>query len=165
MAKSRAVPVPRARRGRSVVAAIATEDAATRRYIESSALVAALLEGDEAARASIRAQGQRVTSALTMAETGRAVLRARLSGRITAEQERAAILTMQRFMRRCHIVSVTEAILAHVGRPFPVEPIRTLDAIHLATAEALGDSPALLTVVTRDLRVRDNATALGHPVE
>jgi hypothetical protein len=40
-----------------------------------------------------------------------------------------------------------------------------LDAIHLATAEALGDPPALITIVTRDLRVRDNAAALGHPVE
>lgn len=117
-----------------------------------------------AAKASIRAQGQRVTSALTVAETGRAVLRARLSGRITAQQERAALFTLQRFTRRCHIVNVTEAILAHVGRPFPVEPIRTLDAIHLATAEALGDPPAFVTTVTRDLRVRNNATALGHPV-
>ncbi len=75
------------------------------------------------------------------------------------------MLALQKFTRRCHIVSVTEAILAKVGRPFPVEPIRTLDAIHLATAEALGDPPALVTIVTRDLRVRDNANALGHPVE
>lgn len=137
----------------------------TRRYIESSALVAAVLEGDTEARASIRAQGQRVTSALTVAETGRAVLRARLSGRITLEQERAAMLALQRFTARCHIVSVTEAILAHAGRAFPVEPIRTLDAIHLATVEALGDPPALVTIVTRDIRVRDNAIALGHPFE
>jgi predicted nucleic acid-binding protein len=100
-----------------------------------------------------------------MAETGRAVLRARLAGRIAAQQERAALLTLQRFTRRCHIVSVMEAILAHAGRPFPVEPARTLDAIHLATAAALGDPPALLTIVTRDIRVRDNAIALGHPVE
>jgi hypothetical protein len=46
-----------------------------------------------------------------------------------------------------------------------VEPIRTLDAIHLAAAEALGDPPALVIIVTRDLRVRENATALGYPVE
>jgi hypothetical protein len=62
-------------------------------------------------------------------------------------------------------VSVTETILSRVGRPFPVEPIRTLDAIHLATAEALGDAPALVTIITRDVRVRDNAAALGYPVE
>jgi predicted nucleic acid-binding protein len=143
----------------------AAEAVLTRRYIESSALVAAVLEGDTEAKASIRAQGQRVTSALTVAETGRAVLRARLSGRITPQQERAAILTIQRFTARCHIVSITGAILAHVGRPFPAEPIRTLDAIHLSTAQALGDPPALVTIVTRDIRVRDNAIALGHPVE
>lgn len=137
----------------------------TVRYIESSALVAALLEGDAAAKASLRAKGHRVTSALTLAETSRAVLRARLSGRITEQQQRAALLTLQRFARRSHIVSVTEAILAHAGRPFPVEPIRTLDAIHLATAAALGEPPALVIVVSRDLRVRDNAAALGHVVE
>jgi hypothetical protein len=52
--------------------------AANKHYIESSVLVAAILEGDEAARASIRAKGERVTSVLTVAETGRANLRARL---------------------------------------------------------------------------------------
>ena len=135
------------------------------RYIESSALVAAMLEGDAAGRASIRAPGRRVTSSLTIAETTRAVLRARLSGRITAQQHRAALLTLQRLARRCYIVSVSEAILTRAGRPFPVEPIRTLDAIHLATAEALGDPPALVIIVTRDRRVRENATALGYPVE
>ena len=122
-----------------------------------------MLEGDAAAKTSIRAQGQRVTSALTIVETTRAVLRARVSGRITAQQHRAALLALQRFAKRCHIVSVTETILTRAGRPFPVEPIRTLDAIHLATAEALGDP--LLIIVTRDLRVRENATALGYPVE
>lgn len=135
------------------------------RYIESSALVAAILEGDAAGKTSIRAQGQRATSALTIAETTRAVLRARLSGRITVQQHRAAVLTLQRFARRCHIVAVTETILTRAGRPFPVEPIRTLDAIHLATAEALGDPPALVIIVTRDLRVRENATASGYAVE
>lgn len=135
------------------------------RYIESSALAAAVLEGDAAARASIRARGPRFTSALTIAETGRAVLRARLLGRITAQQHRAALVTLQRFARRCHRVSVTESILIRAGLPFPAEPIRTLDAIQLATAEALGHSPALVTIVTRDSRVREIAEALGYAVE
>ncbi len=124
-----------------------------------------MLEGDAAGKTSIRAQGQRVTSALTIAETTRALLRARLAGRITAPQHRAALLTLQTFARRCYIVSVTDTILTRAGRPFPVEPIRTLDAIHLATAEALGEPPALVIIVTRDLGVRENATASGYPVE
>ncbi len=165
MTKGKAVPALRTLPRSAVISTAAAVDISTRRYIESSALVAAVLEGDAAAKASIRAQGQRFTSALTVAETSRAVLRARISGRITVQQERAAIFTLQRFTRRCHIVSVTEAILAHAGRQFPVEPIRTLDAIHLATAQALGEPPALVTIVTRDIRVSDNAHALGHPVE
>lgn len=158
-------PVPhRATRppGRNAAAATA---AAAIRYIESSALAAALLEGDASAKASIRVRGQRVTSAITIAETSRAVLRAQLSGRISVQQQQAALLTIRRFARRCHIVSVTEEILAHAGRPFPVEPVRTLDAIHLATAAVLAEAPALVIVVSRDRRVRDNATALGHCVE
>ena len=46
-----------------------------------------------------------------------------------------------------------------------VEPIRTLGAVHLATAEELAEPPALVTIVTRDARVRDNARALGYAVE
>ena len=41
----------------------------------------------------------------------------------------------------------------------------SLDAVHLATAEQLGEPPALVTIVTRDTRVRANALALGFAVE
>ena len=135
------------------------------RYIESSALVAGLLERDVAARASIRAQGKRVTSALTLAEAARAILRARATGWLSEADERAATRGLQVFARRCDLFGVTEAILARVARPFPVEPIRTLDAVHLATAEELAEPPALVTIVTRDARVRDNARALGYAIE
>lgn len=135
------------------------------RYIESSALVAALLERDVGARRAVRKEGRRVTSALTLAETARAVLRARLAGRLTAEQERASLRALRRFERRCFVVAVTDAVLARVRAPFPIEPIRTLDAVHLATAEFLGEPPPLLTIVTRDSRVRDNAEALGYGIE
>jgi hypothetical protein len=63
------------------------------------------------------------------------------------------------------MVAVTDSMLARVRRPFPVEPIRTLDAVHLATAELLGEPPPVVTIVTRDARVRDNAEALGYAVE
>lgn len=135
------------------------------RYVESSALVAALLEGDVAARAAIRGAGRLVSSSLTLAEAGRAVIRARATSRITADQERAAVRALQLFARRCDLAAITDAVLVRVARPFPVEPIRTLDAVHLATAEQLGEPPALVTVVSRDTRVRENARALGYAVE
>jgi hypothetical protein len=84
---------------------------------------------------------------------------------LTADQEGASVRALRRFERRCYVVAVTDAVLARVRRPFPVEPIRTLHAVHLATAELLGEPPPLMTIVTRDDRVRRNADALGYVVE
>ena len=106
-----------------------------------------------------------MTSAFTLAEAARAIIRARATGRLNPVQERAAIRGLQVFERRCYVVAVTEAVLARIGRPFPVEPIRTLEAVHLATAEELGEAPQLVTIITRDVRVGDNARALGYGVE
>lgn len=135
------------------------------RYIETSALLAALLEGDEGAGRAVSAAGRRVASLLTFAEAARAVLRARATGRLTMADERAALGALRTYERRCAVVSVADAVLVRAGRPFPVEPIRTLDAIHLATVELLGETPQLVTVVTRDARIRENATALGYALE
>ncbi|MBP7778584.1 MAG: type II toxin-antitoxin system VapC family toxin [Acidobacteria bacterium] len=135
------------------------------RYVESSALVAALLERDAAARAAIRGPERRVSSTLTLAEANRAVIRARTTGRLSAADERTAVRALQVFARRCDLMEVTDAVLARVARPCPIEPSRTLDAVHLATAEQLGEPPALVTIVTRDARVRENALALGYAVE
>jgi predicted nucleic acid-binding protein len=134
------------------------------RYIESSALVAALLEQDSAATAPIPPGTRLVTSALTFAEAGRAIVRARAIGRLSAAQEQAAVRGLRTFERRCFVLDVDPAVLARVRRPFPREPIRTQDAVHLATAEALGEPPPLVTIVTRDERVRENARALGYVV-
>lgn len=135
------------------------------RYIESSAIVAALLERDAAALNALRAKDRQVTSALTLAEGARAILRARASARLTADEERAAVRGLRRFERRCYVIAITDAVLARVRRPFPVEPVRTLDAVHLATIESLDEPPQLVTIVTRDNRIRDNARALGYAVE
>src|SRR5258707_11310585 len=131
-------------------------------YMESSALVAALLEHDTAAMKPPPVATQYVTSALTLAEAGRAIIRARATARLTAEEEQASVRALRTFERRCFILDIDRAVLARVRRPFPVEPIRTMDAVHLATAELLGEPPQLLTIVTRDSRVRDNARALGY---
>jgi uncharacterized protein len=135
------------------------------RYIESSALVAALLEHDAQALKSLRAKARQITSALTVAEAARAIVRERVGERLTPDAERAALRALRRFERRCYLVAVTDDVLARVKRPFPVEPVRTLDAVHIATAESLGEPPQLMSIVTRDNRVRENARALGYSVE
>lgn len=132
--------------------------------MESSALVAALLEHDTTAIRAPAGSVRYVTSALTLAEAGRAIIRARAGGRLSVAEEQAAVRALRTFERRCFVLDVDRAVLARVSRPFPLEPIRTLDAVHLATAELLGEAPQLVTIVTRDARVRENAVALGYLV-
>ena len=127
-------------------------------------MVAAILERDAEALSQVREIGQRATSALTFAEAVRALMRARVAGRLSPSEERSALRDFQRFVRRCIVIVVSDEILARAAKPFPIEPIRTLDAIHLATIESMSDVPQLVTVVTRDERVAKNARALGCAV-
>lgn len=71
---------------------------------------------------------------------------------------------LSRYVRRVEVGERSEEILSRAGRAFPREPVRTLDAVHLATIEALGEAPPIVTVVTRDDRVAENARALGYMV-
>jgi predicted nucleic acid-binding protein len=135
------------------------------KYVESSALVAALLEHDTAVTKRVPAGTRRVTSVLTLSEAGRAIIRARVSGRLTEDNEKAAIRALRTFERRCFLLDIDRPVLERVRRPFPVEPIRTLDAIHLATVELLEEPPQVVTIVTRDERIRANARALGYGIE
>jgi hypothetical protein len=135
------------------------------RYLESSTLVAALLERDAEALASIRELGTRVTSTMTFVEAQRAIIRAQRTGRLTVAGARSAGRALRTLERRVAVVQVSDAILDRVRRPFLVEPVRTLDGLHLATLELFGDAPGDVTVLTRDARIRANAVAMGFAVE
>ena len=58
-------------------------------------------------------------------------------------------------------MSLTTGVLARAGGAFPVEPVRTLDAIHLATALAFSEAFPDLAILALDRRVLANAIALG----
>lgn len=135
------------------------------RYLETSAVMAALLESDAMALDAMRGEGRPMTSALTFAEGFRSIVRARASGRIDARQAREATSLLESLERRCASIPVTDAVLSRSGRPFPIEPVRTLDAIHLASLEVIGVRAAHVVVATCDERVRVNARALGYRVE
>lgn len=132
-----------------------------RSYIETSALLAALLDKQPAAKRALERAVRPYASRLTFVEARRAVIRARAGGQLDAAQERAVVHAIQTFAAECHTVPLTEEILERASRPFPVEPLRTLGAVHLATAEFPADPPALVTIVTCDRRVRANALAMG----
>jgi predicted nucleic acid-binding protein len=73
----------------------------------------------------------------------------------------AAVRRGQDVLARVELVRVNDRVLGTAGSLLPSE-LRTLDAIHLATAQELGSDVA--RVVTYDERMASAAEALGWPV-
>ncbi|MFN7967352.1 MAG: hypothetical protein U0V87_16885 [Acidobacteriota bacterium] len=59
------------------------------------------------------------------------------------------------------VMTITEDVLSRAARGFPIEPVRTLDALHLATALAFTAVFPDLEILSLDRRITDNARALG----
>ena len=122
-------------------------------YLDTSAFVKAPLGEPHAAvlAASADEWGMRTSSALMRVEATRAC----------AQAGQAAVDAMSNALRRVVLVPVDDLVLdiaAHLGDP----GIRSLDAIHLATAVSLGDDLGML--FTYEHRMAEAATALGLPV-
>lgn len=129
-------------------------------YVETSALLRALLEGDEALRTQLSRQGL-LTSALTFVEAHRAVARAQREGRLEAAAAREAARQLEAFERSCDVIPLADEVLRRAREAFPAEPVRTPDALHLASLQVLDRELGGLSVASCDERVRRNASALG----
>jgi predicted nucleic acid-binding protein len=134
----------------------------TYRYVETSALLRVILEGDASLQPLLA--GTCYTSALTVAEARRAIRRARSTGRLDPAGAQNARRRIAEFESWSEIVPINDEVLQGTGEEFPVEPVRTLDAIHLATMQLLAEALPELEVVSADERVRENAKALGMKV-
>lgn len=107
-------------------------------------------------------EGERmVSSALIRTELRRATLRFRERAEVTREQAQEAAAEVTGLLRRLDLVRVGSAVLDRAGVQPPPQ-LRSLDAIHLATALLLG--PQLSTVVVYDHRLADAARYAGLPV-
>ena len=120
-------------------------------YLDRSAFVKVVVEEAESAplRAMLAAsKAQRVSSSLLRTESLQAVRHLGPS----------ALLIVREGLRRVGLISVDDRILDAAG---VLEPgvLRTLDAIHLATALAIGDD--LEAIVTYDERMIAAAGLLG----
>ena len=104
------------------------------------------------------------TSRCTLAEVGRVFSRLRILEPAAAAAAAAREAQFQTDSELWVIQSVDDAIWDRSARPFPVEPVRTLDALHLATMERLAGVIDRLVILSTDRRVRDNARALGFAV-
>ena len=119
-------------------------------YLDSSAIVKLAVQEPKSAalRRYLRRRRPLVSSALARAE----VLRALLPG------GEAALARGREVLAQLDLVRVTDRVLDAAGALLPVE-LRSLDAIHLATAQRLGSD--LGPFVTYDDRLAEAARRLG----
>jgi predicted nucleic acid-binding protein len=118
-------------------------------YVDSSAIVKLVVrEPESAALATYLRRKTGVSSALARVEVERAC---RIASREAGER---AIEVLRRF----DLLRLSERVLSAAGSLEPSE-LRSLDAIHLATAAQLGAS--LTAVVTYDVRMAEAARAQG----
>ena len=135
-------------------------------YAESSAVLAWLL-GEPVAdqiRTILAGADRVVSSALTSVECTRGLARARAGGRISAHDELAVLRLLDVAESTWDVHDLTELVLSRARGRFPVEPVRTLDALHLATAAVFQDALRQVTVLSLDERVRANAKGMGLDV-
>jgi predicted nucleic acid-binding protein len=122
-------------------------------YVDSSAIVKLVVREPESAALArfLRTRRPLVSSALARVEVERACLAV---GRDVRDMAREVVA-------RFDLVRINERVLATAASLLPPE-IRSLDAIHLASASILG--PSLRVVVTYDERMSAAARGLGWKV-
>ena len=125
-------------------------------YLDSSAIVKLVVPEpeSEALRRFLAGHEDRATSGLARVEVLRALRRAHGGSR-------PALRRAEQVLEGIALVAVDEAILRDAAALRPGR-LRSLDAVHLATALSLDGLEAL---VTYDLRLRTAAVAAGLKVE
>lgn len=135
-------------------------------YAESSAVLAWLLgepESETVRHLLVGAEGI-VASELTLVECDRVLVRA-----VATERLREAVASD----RHAHLenaaahwitIATDEPVLERARRAFPHEPIRTLDALHLASALEARRAVPNLELLSLDERVRRAGADLGFEV-
>lgn len=135
-------------------------------YAESSAVLTWMLNQAQASvvRDVLAAADDIITSELTLLEYDRALIRLASWDEVSDEQAEQAGTLFRTAVEHWTVIWLERPILRRARQPFPMEPIRSLDAIHLATALAAREDMPGLVLLSLDDRVRASATGLGFDV-
>lgn len=135
-------------------------------YAESSAVLAWLLREPtaEAVRDAFTAAEVVLASDLTVVECDRALIRAAVTREIAETDAARRRALLEKTSAHWHLLRLDREVVERARRPFPGEPLRTLDAIHVASALAARQAVPGLAVLSLDQRVRESATGLGFKV-
>lgn len=130
-------------------------------YAETSAVLRVMLEGDRALGDVFASASRLVTSKLTFVEADRGLRRARAERRLDPRRFTRGERWLARFARACDAMPLTDDVVDRAKRDCRVEPVRTLDAVHLASIRLWDERLGSITVASTNRRVRANAAAWG----
>ena len=132
-------------------------------YLETSALLAWLLNEALAEQAieKINQADLIVTSELLRVETCRALSRAMRENILSRDQYISLFETFIENLSGWFRMSLDTGVIERASEPFPAEPIRSLDAIHLASALEYKKLYPDLTMLTFNKRISENLQELG----
>jgi len=135
-------------------------------YAESSAVLAWILRETTAPHLQKILDGANlvIASDLTLVECERILMRAQICGDLSEPEALARRLLLERASTDWMLLKLGREIIERARRRLPVEPVRTLDALHLATALTAQLAVSDLALLSLDQRVRDNGAALGFDV-
>ena len=132
-------------------------------YAESSAVLAWLF-GEPEGEMIRKVLGEAeviIASDLTLVESERVLIRAQTIAGVTEAQAADRRAVLNQAAAHWHFLHLSQEVLERARRPFPNEPVRTLDALHLSSALLGRSAVPGLTVLSLDERIRSNARGLG----
>lgn len=132
-------------------------------YIESSAVLAWLLGEPDSKNilAVLNKAEVVVTSVLTLIETERSLIRAEKKKIIRPADRQKLKGLLKKSASRWTRMEITEEVQARAKDPYPIEPVRSLDGIHLATILEFVEIFPELVVLSGDKRLLANLEPLG----
>ena len=132
-------------------------------YAESSAVLSWLLgqAGGADVAAHLRSASGVIASDLTLVECERVLIRAWSTGAIAETERIDQSNALARVAGHWARLRLDEEVVERARRPFPIEPVRTLDAMHLACALVARSVAPDLRLLTLDQRIRENGERLG----
>jgi predicted nucleic acid-binding protein len=135
-------------------------------YAESSAVLAWLMgeSSGEQVRRMLSRSPLVLASELTLIECDRVLIRAVAAGYMSEADGADRQRLLKSVVAHWNLLRLEDEIVERARRFFPREPIRTLDAIHIASALFAQSAVGSLVVLSLDERIRACARALGFPV-
>jgi hypothetical protein len=102
-----------------------------------------------------------LSSSLTAVECARALARGRALGRLLSRDELAALRLLDVAAAGWDVHELSDRVLSRARISFPVQPVRTLAALHLATASLFLEALGQVGLLSFDERIRANLGPLG----